>query len=154
LASEASLDDLARLLVQLRRECRNAGYHGAEHIDLEELSMKGMMMLATAGARTEGRRALDLVDRAHGLTNANQQLSMALEPAGLALNLQRSLVSMEVPSAFFALCPPDDSLTLVPLMGMWKGHDAKPPAGAYPARQLLPEGFPDDEEPWCLLAMP
>jgi phosphoserine phosphatase RsbU/P len=154
LAREASLDDLARLLVQLRRECRNAGYHGAEHIDLEELSMKGMMMLATAGARAEGRRALDLVDRAYSLSNANQQLSMALEPAGLADNLQRSLASMGVPSAFFALCPPDDSLMLVPLMGMSWGRDAKTPAGAYPARRLFPEGFPNDDEPWCLLALP
>src|SRR5688572_15564245 len=45
---ETSLDEVARALFQLRRCCRNAGYHGVDQIAFEETCMRGLSVLSSA----------------------------------------------------------------------------------------------------------
>jgi DNA-binding LacI/PurR family transcriptional regulator/serine phosphatase RsbU (regulator of sigma subunit) len=149
-----SLDELARLLLQLRRECKGAGLSGSSHADLEEIVMKGLIVLSTAAARHEGRRALDIIDGAYGLSALNQVLAVALDAPGLAQNLERALCTLGLERCLFASGGATVSSPLVPLLVFEPGSSNRVSPAPYAPTQLFPAGFPSAAEPCCLHVWP
>jgi DNA-binding LacI/PurR family transcriptional regulator/serine phosphatase RsbU (regulator of sigma subunit) len=151
---ETSLDEIGRALVQLRRSCRNAGYHGADHVGFEEACMKAFTVLSAAATRREGRRALNVMDRAYGLRQVSQGLSMALNHAGLARNLGQVIPNMGIDTGFLAVIPPGRKECMSALLALQSGQHLAIDPDPYPAGRLFPEGFPTHGQPVCLLLLP
>jgi DNA-binding LacI/PurR family transcriptional regulator/serine phosphatase RsbU (regulator of sigma subunit) len=151
---EASLDEIARALVQLRRSCRNAGYHGADHVGFEEACMKALTVLSASATRREGRRALNVMDRAYGLRQVSQGLSMALNHAGLARNLGQVIPNMGINTGFLAVLLPGSNARMSALLALESGQHLAIDPEPYPAGRLFPEGFPTHDRPICLLLLP
>jgi phosphoserine phosphatase RsbU/P len=151
---ETSLDEVGRALLQLRRGCRDAGYHGSDHIALEEACMKALSVLSSAATRREGRRALHVMDRAYGLRQVSQGLSMALNHTGLSRNFGQVIPSMGISTGFLAVLGREPSPLMTPLLALESGQHVPIDPAPYPARQLFPRGYPSSEGPSCLLLLP
>jgi phosphoserine phosphatase RsbU/P len=151
---ETSLDDVARALIHLRRCCRNAGYHGSDHVAFEEACLRALTVLSTAATRREGRRALRVMDGAYGLRQVSQGLAMGLNHAGLARNFLNIIPSMGIDTALLCLLTPGDGPHLSALLAFEAGGEVAVDGTPYPPEQLFPPGFPASEAPSCLLALP
>jgi phosphoserine phosphatase RsbU/P len=151
---ETALDAVARALVQLRRSCRSAGYSGIDQLAFEEACMKGLAVLAAAATRREGRRALHVMDRAYGLRQVSQGLSMALNHEGLARNLEQVIPNMGIQTAFLSVLTREPSPRMRVLLALQAGQHVTVDAEAYPPEQLFPVGFPAPDEALCLVLLP
>ncbi len=151
---ETSLDDIGRALVQLRRSCRNAGYHGADHGAFEEACMKALIVLSASATRREGRRALNVMDRAYGLRQVSQGLSMALNHSGLARNLGQVIPNMGIDTGFLAVLLPGPEARMSALLALQSGQHLAINQDPYPAGCLFPDGFPTHDQRVCLLLLP
>lgn len=151
---ETSLDEVARALFQLRRSCRNSGYHGVDHIAFEEACMRGLAVLSSAATRREGRRALRVMDGAYGLRQVSQSLAVGLNHAGLADNFAGAIPSMGIDTAFMSVCLPGPAPRMQALLAFEGGRLVDVDSTPYPPEQLFPIGFPSAETPGCLLALP
>lgn len=149
-----SLEEVGRALVQLRRSCRDAGYDGVDHVAFEEACMKALSMLSAVATRREGRRALNVMDRAYGLRQVSQGLSMGLSHAGLARNLGQVIPNMGVTTAFFAIVQPEAPDKMSALLAFQRGTHVHVDLESYPVGQLFPTGFPLPDAPLCLLLLP
>jgi phosphoserine phosphatase RsbU/P len=153
LTRDISLDDVARAIVVLRREWRAAGLHGAAHAELEDAAMKALAILAAASTRKEGRRALDLVDRAYGVRDVNQQISLALDQAALGRSLAVALPNMGVQRALLALLAPEEH-QMHALVAVDTGLIRTDVGEPYSVLELMPRGFPREDKPWSMLVFP
>lgn len=151
---ETSLDEVARALFQLRRVCRDAGYHGADHIAFEEACLRALTVLSSAATRREGRRALRVMDGAYGLRQISQGLAMGLNHAGLARNFRDIIPSMGIDTALLCVLTPDDAPHLQALLAFEAGREVAVDNAPYAPERLFPPGFPAGDAPWCLLALP
>ena len=160
---ETSLDEVARALFQLRRSCRDAGYHGADHIAFEEACLRALTVLSSAATRREGRRALRVMDGAYGLRQVSQGLAMGLNHAGLARNFLNIIPSMGIGTALLCVLTRDDTpepeleqpaQRLSALLAFEAGREIAVDGTPYPTAQLFPQGFPTGDAPTCLLALP
>lgn len=151
---EASLDEVGRALVQLRRSCRDAGYHGTDQVAFEEACMRALTVLSAAATRREGRRALNVMDRAYGLRQVSQGLSMALNYAGLARNLGQVIPNMGIDTGFLSVLLPGPSPRMTALLALQDGQHLAVDPDPYPVEQLFPRGFPTQDRPVCLLLLP
>lgn len=150
---ETSLDEVGRALVQLRRSCRDAGYHGSDQIAFEEACMKALTVLSAAATRREGRRALNVMDRAYGLRQVSQGLSMALNHAGLARNLGQAIPNMGIDTGFLSVLSPGPPPRMTGLLALQDGQHVAVDPDPYPMEQLFPRGFPSQARPVCLLLL-
>ncbi len=153
MARDVSLDEAGRALVQLRRSCREAGYHGSGHIGLEEACMKGLAVLSSVATRCEGRRALNVMDRAYGLRQVTQGLSTALNRQGVAKNFRHALSDMGIQTGLLCVTSSQPA-RLESLMAVQAGEELVVESGAFPVAQLFPRGFPKPGVPACLLVWP
>lgn len=151
---ETSLDEVARALFHLRRCCRNAGYHGADHIAFEEACLRALSVLSSAATRREGRRALRVMDGAYGLRQVSQGLAMGLNHAGLARNFLNIIPSMGIDTALLCVLTAADAPELSALLAFEAGREVAVDSTPYAPQQLFPPGFPASEAPSCLLALP
>lgn len=151
---ETSLDEVARALVQLRRSCRDAGYHGTDQVPFEEACMKALTVLSGAATRREGRRALNVMDRAYGLRQVSQGLSMALNYSGLARNLGQVIPNMGIDTGFLSVLSPGPAPRMTALLALQDGQHLTVDPDPYPVEQLFPGGFPTQDRPVCLLLLP
>jgi sigma-B regulation protein RsbU (phosphoserine phosphatase) len=151
---ETSLDDLARALLQLRRCCRNGGYHGADQIVFEETCMRALAVLSGAATRREGRRALRVMDGAYGLREVSQGLAVGLNQAGLARNFAALIPSLGIGTALLSLLTAGESPLLQPQLAFEGGQQVAIDTAPYPPEQLFPAGFPIGESATCLLVLP
>ncbi len=151
---ETSLDEVGRALVQLRRSCRNAGYHGTDHVAFEEACMKALAVLSASATRREGRRALSVMDRAYGLRQVSQGLSLALNHPGLARNLGQAIPNMGIDTGFLSVLLPGPEAHMTALLALQSGQHIPVDRSPYPAAQLFPAGFPTNGPPVCLLLLP
>lgn len=153
-AGDASIDEVARALVQLQTKCRAAGYQGSAHIGLERACLKGLTVLSSATTRFEGRRALDLLERAYGLRQVSQGLATGLNHAALAHNFVRTLPSIGIDAAYLAALVSGPTTRLQPLLAYDRGAiltvDPKP----YPVDQLCGRGFPSGDDASCMVLLP
>ena len=151
---EASLDEVARALVQLLTRCRHAGYHGAPHIGLERACLKALTVLSSAATRREGRRALDVLERAYGLRQVSQGLAMGLDHAGLAQNFVRAIPSIGIGTAYLSVLIQGEQPRMQPLLAYEAGQHLEVDPHPYPAEQLFARGFPSGLAPSNLLLLP
>jgi serine phosphatase RsbU (regulator of sigma subunit) len=151
---ETSLDEVARALFHLRRCCRNAGYHGSDHIAFEEACLRALTVLQSAATRREGRRALRVMDGAYGLRQVSQGLAMGLNHAGLARNFVDIIPSMGIATALLCVLTPDETPQLSALLAFEAGREVAVNGKPYPPEQLFPAGFPSGDDPSCLLVLP
>lgn len=151
---ETSLDEVARALYQLRRCCRNAGYHGADQIAFEETCMRGLTVLSSAATRREGRRALRVMDGAYGLREVSQGLAVGLNRAGLGRNFGNLLPSLGIETAFLGILVPGDPPRLQAVLALEAGRHISVDGAPYAPEALFPPGFPAGEAPSCLLVLP
>jgi DNA-binding LacI/PurR family transcriptional regulator/serine phosphatase RsbU (regulator of sigma subunit) len=151
---EASIDEVARALVQLQAKCRAAGYQGAAHIALERACLKGITALSSATARLEGRRALDLLERAYGLRRVSQGLATGLNHAALASNLVKTLPSIGIDTAYLAVLIPGPTERMQPLLAYERGQHLAVDPKPYPANLLCGRGFVRGGPPSCLILLP
>jgi sigma-B regulation protein RsbU (phosphoserine phosphatase) len=151
---ETSLDEVARALVQLRRCCRNAGYHGADHIGFEETCMRALAVLSSAATRREGRRALQIMDEAYGLRQVSQSLAMALDHEGLARRFESVIPNMGIDTAFLSVLVPGDPPRMQVLLAFEAGRRVAVDEAPYPPEQLFAAGFLTGDTPVCLLVLP
>jgi phosphoserine phosphatase RsbU/P len=151
---ETSLDDLARALLQLRRCCRNGGYHGADQIVFEETCMRALAVLSSAATRREGRRALKVMDGAYGLREVSQGLAVGLNQSGLARNFGSVIPSLGIGTALLSLLLPGEPPRLQALLAFEGGQQLAVDTTPYPPDQLFPSGFPAGEAGACLLVLP
>lgn len=151
---EASFEEVGRALVQLRRTCRGAGYHGTDHVAFEEACMRALTVLSAAATRREGRRALNVMDRAYGLRQVSQGLAMALSHTALARNLGHVIPNMGIDTGFLSVLLPGDTPRMTPLLAIQAGQHVSIDSASYPAQQLFPKGFPVEDQPVCLQLLP
>lgn len=151
---ETSLDEVARALFQLRRCCRNAGYHGSDPIVFEETCMRGLTVLSSAATRREGRRALRVMDGAYGLREVSQGLAVGLNRAGLGLNFGNAIRSLGIDTAFLSVLVPGQPPRLQALLAVEAGQPVLLDSAPYPPETLFPAEFPARDTPSCLIALP
>jgi serine phosphatase RsbU (regulator of sigma subunit) len=151
---ETSLDEVARALVELLARCRHAGYHGAPHIGLERACLKALTVLSNAATRREGRRALDVLERAYGLRQVSQGLAMGLDHAGLAQNFVRAIPSIGIGTAYLSVMVPGAQPRMQALLAYEAGQHLDVDPHPYPAEQLFARGFPSGRAPSNLLLLP
>jgi sigma-B regulation protein RsbU (phosphoserine phosphatase) len=151
---ETSLDEVARALVQLRRCCRNAGYHGVDHIGFEEACMRALAVLSSAATRREGRRALRVMDEAYGLRQVSQSLAMALNHEGLTRRFESVIPNMGIDTAFLSVLMPGDPPRSQVLLAFEAGRAVAVDEAPIAPQRLFPAGFLAGDAPVCLLVLP
>jgi len=151
---ETSLDEVARALVQLLGKCREAGYHGAAHIGLERACLKALTLLSGAATRREGRRALDVMERAYALRQVSQGLATGLNQAGLARNFVRTIPGIGIDTVYLSVLLPGPSPRMQPFLAHEAGEPIVVDPEPYPADQIFARGFPRSHTPSSLLLLP
>ena len=84
--------------------------------------MKALTVLSASATRREGRRALNVMDRAYGLRQVSQGLSMALNHPGLARNLGHVIPNMGIDTGFLSVLLPGDPSRMTTLLAMQSGQ--------------------------------
>ncbi|HTV24539.1 MAG TPA: SpoIIE family protein phosphatase [Polyangiaceae bacterium] len=138
----ASADSVGRALVELRRRCQAAGYHGHTHYELERACLEAQAKASAIAHREQGRRALRVMDDAATLRTASQDLAMVLSSPALAESFSVALRQLGISTGFLAVSADEDASELRPLIALEGGATIDLDSTAYPARQLFPRGFP------------
>lgn len=149
-----SLDEVARALVQLRAQCRAAGYHGVGHIKLEKACLEALTVLASAATRREGRHTLDVLERAYGLRPVSQALAMGLNRSDLARSFVKAIPSIGIDTAYLAVALPGSPPRFQTLLAYEGGEHVPLDPAPHPVERLFSPGFPSGRSPSCLLLLP
>jgi serine phosphatase RsbU (regulator of sigma subunit) len=136
-----SLDNLRLALMELKRCVDGAGYDIRKCPRLEPLWLGSFDTISGARHRAEGRASLDLFERFVSLRYASQRLSMSLEHASLAVELERSLPRLGIKSACVALLTGGADPCLEPILVLADELGSNLPRTRYPRGQLLPESL-------------
>lgn len=134
----AALDHLRRGLLAMKRTLDSRGY-GTDLPHMEAIWLQSWHTLSAISSRDYGKDALDLFERFVQLRYAVQGLSLALEPASLAEELQAAFARIGVASGAVALLSHDRE-RLEPLLVLDRGRAVA--TDSYDRRLLLPPSLP------------